>query len=179
MLNKRSTFILIFVLVGSNLISGCISQTDTGNKTTNTRFTIPSNVPTLLSCPYRENETRYIIINPVSNFTIGEIFEINGTTNLNENEIIHYYVYSGVVPLPTNVPTPNYFVTSGDIKIVRVDCKDSRWSFMLDSNNLTPWSHDFFIWVWTNNQSSSLGVHNEAFLITHRPGSGRSWGEVM
>jgi hypothetical protein len=135
-------------------------------------------IPTPASCSLQTISDPFITINPVSNFTIGDIFEINGTTNLDENKIIHYYVYSGVVPLPTNVPTPNYFVTSGDIKIVRIDCNDSRWSFLVDSNNLTPWSHEFFVWVWTNNQTSSLGVHNESFLITHRPGSGRSWGEV-
>jgi hypothetical protein len=73
---KYVTIIVILVFFGIVFITGCVSQPATGNKTTNFSVTIPSssNGPTQLSCPSRENETPYIIINPVSNFTIGDVF---------------------------------------------------------------------------------------------------------
>jgi hypothetical protein len=178
---------LVLVMAAVLLAAGCVNQTTTiKNQTVQTVTTI-TNGPTikimpvttiLTKCPVSANESHWIIINPISNFTLGDVFKINGTTNLGESEKIHYYVYSAFIPTPPNVPEPNYYVTNGDAQIVKNDCKEKVWSFTLDSNNFTTWSEVFYVNIWTNNWTSSGAVKNTTMILTHRKVSDRSWGEV-
>lgn len=179
---SRELLALVPVMVAVLLAAGCAGQPAFRNVTPDiTAAVAPSTVviqPTLTTCPPESgNPVPYIIINPISNFTIGDMIEITGTTNLGENVPIQYSVGHPPVPMPTpGVSEP--YIPSGKVKITGIDCNEMRWSFLLDSNNLTPWFNDFIITVGTINQTTGNEFYNSTSLITHLQGSGRSWGEV-
>ena len=194
MSKNRTKLFILFCIVCVLTTTGCISQPGTGNQTivpqtpasspvfitsetprpstTETPLIIgPSGTP----CP-PTNETPYIIINPVSNFTLGGIIEINGTTNVGQNKNIQYYINSPLRLPPRGVQYESTDI-SGDVLITSQDCEIQNWSFTLDTSNLVGGSDHFFINVWSENWTSPPGVHNETTLRTHR-GEGRAWGEI-
>lgn len=76
---------VVLLIIGMILIAGCIVSHSPENRTTISTSAIatltPQSVPT--QCPPESgNATPYIIINPIGNHTVGDVFEINGTTNL-------------------------------------------------------------------------------------------------
>jgi len=126
-------------------------------------------------CP-PNNETPHITINPISRFSVGDMIEITGTTNV--EGIIHYSVYSPPVMLPTNIQYPDYYVPRGEVKIVGIGCNEKKWSFIVDSNNLTPLANNFTTYVWMVNQTTHMQINKTTMIVTHREGSVKPWGEV-
>jgi hypothetical protein len=178
----RFTPLMIILLMTIILVTGCLEQKDVKNTSTQitpsfTR-TVPIEQTSQASCPPSLNKTPHIVINPVSNFTLGDILEITGTTNIGESKKIHYHVASPYKTVPVGVQSPNFGVTDGDIWITNQSCQEQTWSFILDTNNFTTWSSSFYIYMWTDNWTSPNGVRNESSIRTHFNASGRSWGEI-
>lgn len=182
-----------FCIVCVLMTTGCISQGGPGNQTIVPRT--PESTPVIITsgtpspstketpviigplgtpCP-PTNETPYIIINPVRNFTLGGMLEVNGTTNIGQNKNIQYHVYSPVRVPPLGVQYESTDI-SGDILITNQDCKIQNWSFVLETNNFTT-SDLFFIGVWTGNWTSPNRVYNDTILRIYQ-GEGMSWGEI-
>jgi hypothetical protein len=129
--------------------------------------------PVQTPCPPQSgNITPYIIINPIGNITVGDMIKITGTTNLGEKVPIQYSVGHPPVPMPTPGLSEPY-IPGGKVKIDGINCTEIQWSFLLDTNNLTPW-YDFIITVGTINQTTGNEFYNSTILTTHLQRSGKS-----
>jgi hypothetical protein len=174
---SRSFIFLICIFTVNIFLAGCISQTDVGNKTTivQTVVTSPSPIPTLTPCP-PTNETPHIYINPISRFSIGDMIEITGTTNV--DGILQYSVYSPPVTTITNAPYHESYVPRGVVKIIGAECNEKKWSFIVDSNNLTSPANKFITTVRTVNETTHIEINKTTLIVTHWGGSDKPWGEV-
>jgi hypothetical protein len=172
---------IVILFITIILVTACMEKQGFNNTSPQAKpsFTSTATIEqsTQTSCPPSLNKTPHIVINPVSNFTLGDIFEITGTTNIGENKKIHYHVASPYISVPFGISSPNTDVTRGDVQLLNQDCKEQTWSFILDTNNFTTWSDHFAISVWTDNWTSSNGIRNATTIVIHRNVSGRSWGE--
>jgi len=159
------TVLFVFLLT-----AGCIFSPGTTNQTGNA-------TPSQTNCPpLPANVTPYIFINHINNFTLGDIVEINGTTNSPgpltvwvTNDWGNY-----AVPLYGNqTMAPRYFHV-GNVTITN-DCKERKWSYMLDSRDLVN-CPGCRIKVWTLDGTSGAG---EILLLPYQDQSDRqSWREV-
>jgi hypothetical protein len=147
---KQFLFTLIIsALVAGVLIStGCISEKPIENLKTPTTTPIPAVTfirPTIVQpqcLPLTENNnTCCILINPVGKHTVGDVFEINGTTNLDVDSKIILDLsepwFHGLPPPPPGItvtPTPyyQYSGTKGYVKIQKGDNGINRWSYQVD-----------------------------------------------
>lgn len=177
MSKNRTKLFILTCIVCVLTTTGCISQPGTGNQTivpqtpasspvfitsetprpstTETPLIIgPSGTP----CP-PTNETPYIIINPIADHRMGEIFEINGTTNLGSGEKLIYYI--GRPPEPRQPEPPDhYLVTSGSVEVFNGDCTVRHWSFQY---NTSEFYREFFtVAVWGRNSGV---VNSSEFTI--------------
>jgi hypothetical protein len=140
-MNTNGIILIIILLTISFIVtSGCIYPTSSENQK-NTSYEnlteiIPDVTIPITQCPPLENETAYIIINPIGRHYKGETFEINGTTNLRADEIIYYSIARPMEPRPTGAPGPgpDYHVTSGIATTVTSGCTTQSWSFIYNSN---------------------------------------------
>jgi hypothetical protein len=143
---KTSPIIFCFIIIGCVLLTtGCISQNPTQNSSGSSVTNTP--VSTLQTpCPaISGNDKPYIIINPISNHFLGDVFEINGTTNIGVGEKLHYSVSSFpiviVIPVPTGCSVcsgeryiPGTEIAQGDISIAKDECNRQKWSFWLNTS---------------------------------------------
>jgi hypothetical protein len=173
----KNTMVIIYVLIGCIFLAGCISQLSTGNQTTITQIPETTAIisPSGTPCP-PTNETPHININPISRFSIGDMIEITGTTNV--EGILHYSVYSPPHTTITNAPYHESYVPRGDVKIVGTECNEKKWSFIVDPNNLTSPANKFITYVWTVNETTHTQVNRTTLIVMHREGSVKPWGEV-
>lgn len=120
---------IIFLLISCIFLTGCISQPGTGNQTSFTQ--IPETPPTIgpsgTICPTM-NGSPYIIINPIGNHTVGAVFEINGTTNLDMDSRIVLMVSQ---PPSTGLGPANgqYFLITGYVNLQKSTCGQNSWSY--------------------------------------------------
>jgi hypothetical protein len=125
--------VLLLLIIGTILISGCMSNS-TGNRT---------NVST---CQTVGNETKFIAINPVNTtHYVGDVFEINGTTNFGIDTKIkltfHEPRFDGPLPNPAIPTTPeryNYTDSDGYVKIQKGDCGVNFWSYIANLSGFHP-----------------------------------------
>jgi hypothetical protein len=88
--------LMLVLIVMLQLAAACVSRQPVFDNTT-ANGTASVNSSTLITqvvqtpCSPSENATPYIIINPIGNHTVGDVFEINGTTNLGVNSKIKGY----------------------------------------------------------------------------------------
>jgi hypothetical protein len=144
---------LMLVLVVVVLTAGCINQPDFRNNTFNsTTIIIPSILitqATQTQCPTSGNVTPWIIINPISNHVIGDVFEINGTTNLGIDEKLQIMIHGRPIPVPypgVSVPSKGL---SGLCKVQQGDCGVNIWSYSANTSGFnTP---DYLVSVGTEN----------------------------
>jgi hypothetical protein len=135
------------------LAAGCTGQPDFRNNTTNdTPITIPSVLvtqPVQTQCLQTGNATPWIIINPINNHYIGDVFEINGTTNIGIDEKILIMIYGRPIPIPyPGVPVPLNGLY-GLCKAQQGDCGINIWSYSANTSEFnTP---DYFVRVGTEN----------------------------
>jgi len=160
-MNRIHTKILIFFMVVCILITtGCVSQ----NKTRNTSGSIVTNpsvsTPVQTLCPpIPANATPYIIINPIGDHRIGDIFEINGTTNLGADKKIQIHIDEGVFggPLGSVRPEINFFNVDGFVETQQGTCGTTKWSYTVK----LPQVHSNMIGVIVGNMS----VYNQTGFI--------------
>jgi len=137
---------LILVLLLSILFTaGCLSENT--HETPPTTSTTPVPVVTFIRPTIvqpqclplnQDNNTCCILINPVGKHSVGEVFEINGTTNLDVESRIILDLYEpefhGLPPGSTVSPTPyyQYSGTKGYVKIETGANGINRWSYQVD-----------------------------------------------
>ena len=140
MSNIRLILILICILIGCIIFVGCTSQQSTGSTTTGTPVT--TNSPPIATsetvCPPSENATPYIFINPISNHTVGDVFEINGTTNLGIDSKIVLSIAETLNPGITPADY-RYSGTSGCVTIHRNMCGPNYWSYSVNLSGYHPY----------------------------------------
>jgi hypothetical protein len=136
-------FFLAVCIILTIGITGCIGLAEPRN-TTSVMATVPIPESAMTSPP--QNGTYWIHIDPVGNKSAGDIFFINGTTNLNVGDAIHIEVYPADFKpsqkLTCSGPT-GLFGTTGTIQVFKKAPKNShQFSFFVDT------AHYFDVFVW-------------------------------
>jgi len=164
-MTRIHTKIFIFFIVVCILITtGCVSQNKTGNTSgISANATDPTLVQTLCP-PIPANATPYIIINPIGDHRIGDIFEINGTTNLGADKKIHIQISGPMFGGPHGSVRPDNFtfLNIGDfVETQPGTCGTTKWSYSVKLPN--PHSNDVGVIV------GNMTVYNEtAFNVPIR-----------
>jgi len=120
------------VLVAMLLAAGCMGRPDS----------IPPLVPT--SCPPTGNATPYIIINPIGNHYVGDVFEIKGSTNLDVDSKIILDLWQPrpleLAPGSNVTEAPSYHLsgTSGYLTIKKGSCGTNTWYYPVDLSGYPP-----------------------------------------
>jgi hypothetical protein len=154
---------------------GCIDQVKNENKTV-----APSVVPASSfmetpnpgqnQCPVSRNTTQFIIINPVGNHTIGDVFEINGTTSFGVDSKLRF----SVAPPPrintASTVLPEHYSTFEDYVTLRNgSCGINSWSASVNLSGFDPVGRSFKgvtyveLWVWDMNY---FDQNRSQFIIT-------------
>ena len=153
----RVTLVLIIIIIGMLLATGCIGQPSSGNITANTTVTVSPLVlitqPVQTHCPSSRNITPWIIINPIGNHVIGDVFEINGTTNLGIDEKILVYVAGRVLSAPYPGVAGTTYGTNGTARIWCGDSGINSWNFSVNSSRFN--TNFYFVQVETWNISAT------------------------
>lgn len=88
---------LITLLVLSVLFLGCLGKTAINNSihnlSDNASAVTSIITPEQTQCPAQTDVTPWIIINPIRDHYVGDVFEINGTTNHGVNDPIKIEIY--------------------------------------------------------------------------------------
>jgi len=136
--------LLVLVMICILISAGCISQPATENRTRNASVSAPIITPVVtpvqIQCPPQKDITPWIIINPVSNHYVGDVFEINGTTNLKEKEELFFNVYEPphTTPYQISPATRIYSGEEGVTEIMKNDCRPNIWSFLVNTSGFRP-----------------------------------------
>jgi hypothetical protein len=144
---------LMIVLAAGVFAAGCISQQPLSDGTTakssalvTSSTPIPQSVQT--PCPPPGNATPYIIINPIGNHTVGDVFEINGTTSLGVNEKIKIGIG---VPPSSGGPPPrlpyNYSSITGYATLQNATCSSNFWLYSVNLSGFHAPS-TYLVTVW-------------------------------
>jgi hypothetical protein len=124
-------FILVFVFVTTGCISENSVHNSSGSSGTNTPvFTV---VPTQYP-PASGNATPYIIIHSIGYHNIGDVFEINGTTNLSADSRIIIEVREET-HLAIGPNDTTYYVESeskGPVRIQKGSGPENFWSYSVN-----------------------------------------------
>ncbi len=146
--------VALVLLLGMVMAAGCAwQQLYSGNLTTNS--TAIDNSSTLITKvvqtlgPASGNDAPWILINPISNHVIGDVFEINGTTNLGIDEKIQIAIYGRPVPVPyPGVPAPSKG-SYGLCTVKKGDRGINFWSYSVNTSEFN--NPDYFVRVGTEN----------------------------
>jgi len=137
---KTTPIIFCLILLGCLLsATGCVSESTVKNQlstTTDVVTSIPTVMPTTLvtpiptECPVPGNGSYWIKINPISDHYIGDMFEINGTTNIGINDTLSYW--TSRVPRQSRNPSQEP-VYRGIVRTQSLDCHTNVWSFLINT----------------------------------------------
>jgi len=146
---------IFFIVVCILITTGCVSQNKTGNTSgISANATDPTLVQTLCP-PIPANATPYIIINPIGDHRIGDIFEINGTTNLGADKKIHIQISGPMFGGPHGSVRPDNFTflnIEGFVETQPGTCGTTKWSYSVT----LPQPHSNSVAVHVGNMT----VHN-------------------
>lgn len=152
--------VALCIVIGSVLlVAGCIErQPAFGNSTANE--TVTSTPSTLITQTVQTqcisvsgNSTPWIIINPISDHYVGDVFEINGTTDLEVNNLITVNVYqSHFIRTPRNI-SYDYTGLWKNITIQGDHCGINTWSFTANISDFNP--EEYFAEVTSINPSAT------------------------
>jgi hypothetical protein len=111
----------------------------------------------------------YITIDPIGNHTIGDVFFINGTTNLPVSEkltieIVDYFwvARSHIKNEPNNIP-PGKYVGIPDVLIISDSSGTNRWSVNVTDAVKGLKTSTFLASILSNNSCNGLECHSSAF----------------
>jgi hypothetical protein len=126
-MKKNQTIVIVLLLIIELIfIAGCVAPNILRNRTT---------IPTQCSPEYG-NVTPWIIINPISNHVIGDVFEINGTTNLGVDKKLKITVNeerkTGVGPYDFPVWNYTYTDSRGYVTMNGGDCEINSWAYQVN-----------------------------------------------
>ncbi len=153
MIKMKLKFGIIILLVLLFFYSGCLSKIKTGNETENTSIKVTPSITTQNMCPSIANTTPYVLINPIGSHFVGDFFEINGTTNIRENNMILVQIYqSHFARTPRNI---SYEYTSllKNVTIQGNHCGINSWSLMANISSFNP--EEYFVEVTSINPTAA------------------------
>ena len=144
---------LLIALAAVVFAAGCISQQPVSDSTTansSAKVTLSTLITQSVQTPCLSpgNATPYIIINPIGNHTDGDVFEINGTTNLGVNAKIKIGIG---VPPSSGVPPPrltyNYSTITGYATLQNATCSLNFWLYSVNLSGFHA-PHTYLLTVW-------------------------------
>jgi hypothetical protein len=129
------------LLLAMVMAAGCVSEPGTEKQTNIIQTVVTSRMieSTGTTVPPAK-EMPFIIINPVDTHRRGDVFEINGTTNIGVDEKLRYYVGTPDIAIPILVPfgaPPGHFtekgfpVFNGSVSIKPDGREQNHWSILL------------------------------------------------
>ncbi len=126
-------FVLIIgILFACIFFGGCISRNDTHNQGT----IRPTPVISANGVCPPVNKTPYIIINPISTHSVGDIFEINGTTNLGGDDRLRIAITeerpTAVGPYDNPEVYRTFTDTLGYVTMNQEACGIHSWSYQVN-----------------------------------------------
>jgi hypothetical protein len=171
---SRSIIPLVCVLATSIFLAGCTTHTATGNKTTdgqNYQSTLTIEPAGTTSLPLK-NESPTILVNPIGEQFKGATFEVNGTTNFEIREPLHYSIDRGPIAyaMPGNKPTQYdngvKNISFGEIRKISGGNNGQEWSFWLNtSGSEFKYGLLFILNVSTSNNTI---YNSSSFLLNSR-----------
>lgn len=187
-MKKNQTIVTVLLLIiGTIFIAGCVVSPVPENRTTIATsaiatLTTPS-VPT--QCPPESgNVTPYIIINPIGNHTVGDVFEINGTTNLGIDSKIVLNLRGLIALQSSQSDTSNPY--AGPFEYVTIQqnrCGPNSWSHPVNLSGFQTGYYTgdqaylkFCPTVW--NESNYSVANRTCFFIYPHQGQPLTDGEV-
>ena len=107
--------------------------------------------------------TSFITIDPIGNHTIGDVFFINGTTNLpvTQNLTIHVYPLASTHEPRGRIPPPGIFVDG--IPIVPITNGVNRWSVNVTNGYWR--SEEFIVIIWATKFIPEVPIYQRFTLF--------------
>jgi hypothetical protein len=173
---KQLIFTILLLIVYTSLSAGCF-ETKIANQTGNVSAigTPPAMItqPVFTLCPPFGNATPWIIINPITSHHVGDVFEINGTTNLGVDKKMMINVdeerLMGTGPYDNPEIRLKYTYTDlqGYVNIRGGECGINSWSYPV---NLTGFhgGKSYSIWVFLEQKKFPHDVINYSGFIAYR-----------
>jgi hypothetical protein len=164
--------LILFAIIGILLVSGCVSEVPKENKIPETT-PVTTPMPTPCSLPPQGAEP-YIIINPIGTHSTGDIFEVNGTTNLGVDSKIVLNIHEQLMSsLPANYYPLSY--SFGCVTIQKNTCGPNFWSYSVNVSGYHPRKYWAQIWDESNytatyNTTNFLVYRDEAEIIVRENG---------
>jgi hypothetical protein len=148
---ERKALLILSLIAGILILSGCLSQPQFENRTRNASVSDPIITPVVtpiqIQCPVQKNEIPWIIINPVSDHYVGEVFDINGTTSLGAGENISIDIIQSYF----SPKGQDYFTGfHRNSEIIEGDCGVNRWTILVNLSEFIPF--EYFVYVSDPNQ---------------------------
>jgi hypothetical protein len=156
-MKKYQAIVLVLLLIiESIIIAGCVTPNIPKNTTT-----LPTQRP-----PESGNAMPYIIINPIGTHTVGDVFEITGTTNLGVDKKLKIAVdekrLTGVGPY--DMPDWNYIYTDseGYVSMNGGDRGINSWSYQV---NLTGFHGSKLYSVNVKSEQNRTTINYTTFFV--------------
>lgn len=118
------------------------------------------------------NSTPFITMDHVDNYTMGDVFFINGTTNLPVTETLRVTITTMTYYLAEkNSPPVNYpGVVLPDVPIVSTPSGANRWSvnvtdLVISNLNAQPQWEPYGVYVFSNNESLFISAAQEFYIL--------------
>jgi hypothetical protein len=164
----RTTFTFLLVLTCVLIIAGCIWQQPAENRTSNISMNVTTFTPVITSvqtsCLPQKNTTPWIAINPISDYYVGEVFEINGTTNLGADENISIDIIQSYF----SPKGQDYFTGfHGHSRIIGSDCGVNKWSISVNLSEFIPF--EYFVHVSEANEMINCSAVFKVFESSSKP----------
>ncbi len=136
-MNSLRTITPAIFLLACVVFTGCIGQPALDNnmniQSANASMFTPKITTSLTQCLPKMNTTLWVRINPVNDHHIGDVFEISGSTNFDNNYNLSYWISRQ--PLRLRLPSEIYEIR-GFVKSQNRDCDFNIWSFLVNTSEL-------------------------------------------
>jgi len=185
-MRSKLVTVVIFLLVMAMVISACcLSWKESDNISAahqvNTSSTvIVESTTSLMNYSINSSTTTslWVTINPVAGYQPGDVFEINGTTNLGPSEKLHYSIDRLTYIMPIACPTGygscspmvregSKNITYGEIRVKNGNFSRNFWSFSLNTSG-PEFATDSWVGFSINVTSSDNFVFNSTqFVLQH------------
>ena len=159
----RSTIILVLLVAAVLLAAGCAGAQPAAIHPMNNSTTMASPVPTIITlapvtlnrtpCPVSDNQSSWIMIDPVERIERGEIIRIKGTTNIPAGNHLVLNVYPGSFHPHCRCCYDDQL--TADVIIRGGESCANTFSFWFDSTNFVPDEYIITVTYPENNSESN------------------------
>lgn len=178
-------FLFISLCVACLIVAGCFSPVQTSNTLQN-KSTVQQVTPSATQsqttvqtlqtkCPMGNNTTPSITLNPVGDHYLGDVIELNGTTNCNTGDIQVLIQSLNFKPCPKNSgtddsPAPCAGGVSLNVPITPGTCGNNTWSVGVNTSEHHFYPDEFGIYLYDLDCASYEGFYG-SFNLTKLPKS--------